>query len=77
METFFAEYSRQLYLAVQNNPDEYRYGVDKVPEVLVKIKAAIAAGTFSKDSRAFRETCKSLKIKHTYKDIARFITNHV
>ena len=34
---------------------------------------AIIKGTFNKDSQAFKDTCKSLGIKHTYKAIDEYI----
>ena len=73
METFLAEYEKQLTLAVQNFPQEYGFGVEKVPYVIAKFRIAISEGTFNKDGRAFKATCKALKIPHTYKAINNFI----
>jgi len=77
VETFIAEYTKQLRLAVLNFPNEYAYPVEQVPHVVSLMREAIRLGSFSKDSRAFKETCKVLGIKHTYKEIAHFIANHV
>ena len=77
METFFAEYSKQLERAVVEHPDEYTFPASSLCNVLGKMYGAIKAGTFNKDGRAFANTCKRLKIKHTYKAIQHFIANHV
>ncbi len=77
METFITEYAKQLANAVREYPTEYLYGLDEVPSVVSKIKAAIQRGTYNKDGQAFKWTCKALKIKHTYADIRHFIDNHV
>ena len=76
METFITEYTKQLTLAVTNHPTEYAYGAEKVPEVVAKMRDAIQNKNYNKDSRAFKETCKALKIKHTYTAINHFIANH-
>lgn len=73
MEKFIAEYEKQLSLAVEKYPEEYGYSVAKVPEVVQRMKVAIANGTFNKEGRAFKNTCKALGIKYTYQAIKEFI----
>lgn len=81
MNTFLAEFEKQLRDAVVNNPGIYSYEntdcelsgvIAKYRELLIqRSKAFIIDGT------AMKATCKALKIKNTYKDIFRFIDNHV
>jgi hypothetical protein len=77
METFMTEYAVQLKHAVETYPSEYAYSVTEVPKVIARMRDAIQSGQFNKDGRAIKETCKKLKIKHTYKGIRNFIDNHV
>lgn len=77
METWMAEYQKQLLLALEEHPEEYAYDQSNIPTVLIKMRNAFKNGSYNKDSRAIRATCKVFKIKHTYKDIERFIINHV
>ena len=76
MNTFIKEYAKQLELAVRNYPNEYGWPVENVPVVVERMRAAIQAKKYNKDSRAFKATCKVLGIKHTYKDIEHFVANH-
>ena len=69
-------YAEQLEKAVREHPQEYAYPVDQVPTVVQRMRGAIQENRFNKDSTAFRQTCKVLKIKHTYKAIEQFIANH-
>lgn len=77
METFMEIYEECLRAAITSHPEEYRYGLDSVPEIVQKMRVAIFNQAYNKDSRAFRATCKKLGIKHTYSAIAHYITNHV
>ena len=77
VETFMKVYEECLREAITSHPEEYRYGLDAIPGVLEKMRPAIYNGSYNKDSRAFRATCKKLGIKHTYSAIAHYITNHV
>lgn len=76
METWMAEYTKQLILAVETHPEEYGYDTENIPTVLNNMRGAFKSGNYIKESRAIKATCKALKIKHTYKDIQRFIDNH-
>jgi hypothetical protein len=73
METFMVEYAKQLEKAVREHPEEYLWPIEHVPEVVARMREAIKTGTYNKDSGAFKQTCKVLGIKHTYKAIAAFI----
>ena len=78
MHTFMAEYAKQLAKAASEFPDEYRWPAGTTVELVVQRMAeAVRTKTYNKDSRAFRETCKALKIKHTYTAINHFVANHV
>jgi hypothetical protein len=72
LDTFIEVYTRHLTEVVTTNPSEYAYGVDKVPAVVVKMKAAILAKSVNKDGKGFQKTCKELKIPYTYKAIYQF-----
>lgn len=73
LKTFLVYYEKNLYLSVQRYPEDYDYPISEVPEVFARMAAAIQNGTFNKDSRAIKLTCKQLGIKHTYKAIEEFI----
>jgi hypothetical protein len=71
---FLEVYSEELAKAVKAYPDEYPWHKD-TPVVVVseKMAHAIRKGTFNKDGRAFKGTCKRLGLAHTYKAINGFI----
>lgn len=72
-ELFFKVYYEQLAEAVANHPEEYAWNIEQLPEVFARMKAAILKGTFNKDSRAIKATCKQLYLKHTYKEIKAYL----
>lgn len=72
-ELFKQTYAEQLEYAHRMNPEEYFWPIEELPLVLSRINAAIDKGSFNKDGKAFKATCKILKIKHTYRDIENFI----
>jgi hypothetical protein len=76
METFMAEYARQLEKAVREHPEEYGYGPDDVPGVVNRIRHGLRSHGVNIDGRAFKATCQALGIKHTQKAISEFIANH-
>lgn len=72
-QCFLDIYKENLIKEVQNNPNEYAWSLDQLETVFSRMSSAIERGSFNKDSKAFKNTCKELKIKHTYKDIENFI----
>lgn len=66
LDEFFARYEIELCRAVSEYPDEYMYGIEQVPDVIGRMRAAFIAGSYNKDSRAIKATCKAFGIKHTY-----------
>jgi hypothetical protein len=76
METWMAEYSKQLEIAVKENPMEYTYTQEQVPYVTARMLLAFKGGIYNKDGIAIKRTCKHFGIKHTYTAINHFITNH-
>ncbi len=76
-DTFLAQYRSDLEQAVIDHNEDYGYGIERVPEVFGRMVAAIDRGSFNKDSRAFKATCKKLGIKHTYKAIADYLASEV
>jgi hypothetical protein len=70
---FLAVYGEQLGLARVSNPQDYPWPASELPAVLARMAAALDRGSFNKDGRALRATCKYLGIKHTYGAINEFI----
>jgi hypothetical protein len=73
-ECFMDVYAEQLKIARTTHPELYAWSLDEMPKVLERMRLAVARGSFNKDSQAIKATCKVLKIKHTYKDIEKFIS---
>jgi hypothetical protein len=72
-ERFLAEYKSQLARAVADYPAEYVWPISELEVVFGRMVAAFDRGSYSKDSRAFKATCKTFGIKHTYSAIAGFV----
>jgi len=75
-DTFAQVYTEELIKAVTNYPKEYAWPLANVPTVAKIMLDAVKAQTYSKDGRAFKNTCKRLNIKCTYKDINNFINGN-
>jgi hypothetical protein len=73
LDRFFSIYTRHLERCVRDRPDDYRYPVEKVPEVASRMRNGVEAGRASIEGPAFRATCKELGIKQTYKAIYEFL----
>jgi hypothetical protein len=76
MQTFLKTYAKELEKAVQKYPKEYGCSIEQIPGVLGRMAIAFQKGTYNKDGRAIRNTCKALGIKHSYTAINHFIANH-
>lgn len=72
-EDFMEVYSTELKRAIVEHPDEYAYPVDEAEVVVARMSAAIARGSYNKDGRAFKATCKALGIAYTYSAINAYI----
>ena len=72
IDLFITEYSKNLRANYQNNPSEYGFPKQELDSVILRMSAAIRAGTFNKDSVSFKQTCKNLKVKYTYGAIFEF-----
>ncbi len=72
-DTFAQVYAEELQKAVLAYPEEYVWPVENVPTVAQKMIQAFRAGTYNKDSRAIKATCKRLNIKHTYTAINAYL----
>ena len=72
-DTFAQVYTEELEKAVLKYPEEYVWPVENVPTVAAKMIQAFRAGTYNKDSRAMKATCKRLNIKHTYTAINAYL----
>lgn len=72
-ECFMEIYSEKLKEIRGKYPDEYAWNESELPIVLGKMRVAIEKGSYNKDSKTFKATCKELGIKHTYTAIDEFI----
>jgi len=71
---FVDTYGKCLADNMKNNPMAYAGTFKDTFETTFRaMQNAILKGTFNKDSESFKQTCKALKIKHTYKAIDEFI----
>lgn len=73
LELFCETYRTKLHKARTEHPEEYVWPIEQLRTVADKMCAAIQRGSYNKDSRSFRDTCKELGIKHTYAAINAFI----
>jgi hypothetical protein len=71
---FLEEYRKQLLLAAIAYPSEYTWPISSFDIVYGRMVAAFDRGSYSKDGRAFRATCKALGIRHTYAAIREFVS---
>jgi hypothetical protein len=69
---FSNAYRAALVAAISAYPEEYRFSVDEAPTVADRMLCAVAKGSYNKDGRAFKATCKALGLAHTYKAIDAF-----
>lgn len=70
-----AYYAKNLRECVERYPEEYNYTIKELEQVLVNMQGSFERGTFNKDSRAIKATCRELKISFTYKAIDSFFGN--
>lgn len=72
-EKFLEIYKKNLRKSHEENPQDYAWPISELENVFKRMSDAIERGSFNKDSKAFKQTCKELKIKHTYRDIENFL----
>lgn len=72
-ESFMTVYGEELEKAVAKYPDEYRYPVSECPTVAKKMRAGFEQGSYNKDGRAIKATCKRLGIAFTYTGINTYL----
>lgn len=73
-ECFMDVYAEKLKQSRIEYPNEYVWPDSEFDTVLGRMRSAIERGSFNKDSRSFKATCKELGIKHTYTAIREFIS---
>lgn len=66
-------YLTELQNAIKNYPEEYRFKLEESFGVAERMIAAIYKGSYNKDGRAIKATCKKLGIPYTYKAINEFL----
>ena len=71
--TFKEVYTEELYNALRGYPEEYAYAPEFVPIVAERMIGNMVRGSFNKDSRAIKATCKRLGVKFTYDAIKRAV----
>ncbi len=69
IDRFVGVYEKALTQMVQKYPNEYGYSVSDVPGVVKKMKIGFENGTYNRDGRAIKLTCKMLRIPYTYSGI--------
>ena len=67
---FIKLYGEILEKNMSEKPHEY---VKSFETTFSNMSFAVLSGSFNKDSESFKETCKKLKIKHTYKAINEYL----
>lgn len=73
-DKFCNTYHACLELAVKTTPEEYYwYPTTPISVIAARMCRAVEVGSFNKDSKGFRLTCKVLNIKHTYKAIDEYL----
>jgi len=73
LEIFKTVYASELKEHVEKHPDDYTWSIANFSVILDRMTSAIEKGTFDKNSPSFKNTCKILNLKHTYKAIKTFI----
>lgn len=79
IDLFVAEYTRQLTRVLTADAmkpageREYAYDLRALPGVVEKMRAAFVRGSFNKDGKAIRATCKALGIPYTYAGIKNYL----
>ena len=72
-ELFLKTYKTILLEQRLKSPEIYAWPLIELDAVFKRMALAIERGSFNKDSKTFKLTCKALKIKHTYRDIENFL----
>ena len=74
LDRFMLEYIPRLEADREKHPADYFWSPSaRIAAVEEKMRAAIDAGSFNKNSRAIRATCKALGIPYTYSAIRTFV----
>ena len=73
-ERFAVAYSEALTKCIKKNPEDYMYGADRVPEMVVKFVPALAKGEASLGP-ASRAAARAVGIKPTVSAIKSFLSS--
>lgn len=73
LQRFVTLYEANLRAAIERHPDQYRYGVDRVPVVVERMTKAFVERSYNKDGFAIKWTCRELGIVHTYTAINHYL----
>ena len=69
-DSFVSKFTEVLTENYNASPERYLKPLD---ETLRNCIYSLLKGDFDKDTESFKQTCKALKVKHTYKAIKGFI----
>lgn len=75
-QLFQAVYRASLTQALRDNPIEYAWPADHIPQIAERMADGLLNGRANKDGEAIRRTCRLLGIKHSYRAIRAFMSQH-
>ena len=73
LQRFIETYNKCLRAAIDADPNPYLWDLEHFDEFIQRMERAINNRSFNKDSPTFRQTCKTLGIRHTYRAIDTFL----
>ncbi|GMV81451.1 MAG: hypothetical protein AMXMBFR7_26350 [Planctomycetota bacterium] len=74
LDEWMAAYEKHLTDCVREMPGDYAFGVDRVPVIAERMRAAFRDRSYHHDGPAIKRTCKQFGIKNTYKAIEAFLS---
>lgn len=73
LDLWMAVYEASLRDIRDAHPDEYPWPKTELPAIVLRMRAAFGRGSYNKDGRAIKLTCKTLDIPYTYQAINAFL----
>lgn len=73
LDLFLSTYRKHLKQTRSEYPTEYAWPESMFEDVYSRMAEALEKGTYNKDGRALKATCKELGVKHTYKAINEYL----
>lgn len=72
-DQFFAIYAKQLQRCLGQFPEKYRFGPERVPDVVSRMRAAVESNQNYVEGPAFHATLKELNIRPTRKALYEYL----